>query len=375
MSGLRWLVAVHALDRTGPPVLARSWIRWCLDAHPEDDVQVVAMRNGELLDSFLDLCPTRVLLAPHEGWDPAGPSGPRGDQFAEMLADLTGFDAVVLFSISAAQVLPFLPSPTPPVVAWTLEHGEDLHWFRTTPELMSRVDHWIVGAEGTRDQLRPLLGADVPIALAPEFVDPPVEIPVEKRENCRAALGVPRDALLVMGAGIATMRKAPDLFLEVALAAWRQGADRLRFVWMGGEQDELFPLISDEALRLGLSNFRVMGSVTDIHPWFAAADVLLHPARVDAFPLVCLHAAGLGTPVVAFEESIGVAEMFGDDFAGASYPDVEALAEVVASLVDDEARADLAARQRARVTAAFTATTAAPILYDELVGAIGGRAT
>jgi glycosyltransferase involved in cell wall biosynthesis len=35
-------------------------------------------------------------------------------------------------------------------------------------------------------------------------------------------------------------------------------------------------------------------------PWLAAADVMLHPARLDAFPLVCLHAAFAGTPTIRF---------------------------------------------------------------------------
>ena len=77
---------------------------------------------------------------------------------------------------------------------------------------------------------------------------------------------------------------------------------------------------------MGLGHFALVESVPDLTPWLAAADVFLHPARLDAFPLVCLHASLAGTPVVTFRGVGGTDEMFGDDAAGPGYPDVEAMA-------------------------------------------------
>lgn len=361
----RWRVAVHALDRTGPPVLARGWVRWLRQHRPADEVEVVAFRGGPLLDDFIRLAPVHVLLDPDEPWDHGRPDSSRVDVVRRRAAGLGPADSTLLVSVAAGQVLPYVDRGGD-VVAWVVEQGEDLHWLDPPLALDRRVDRWIAGSGGTRAEL---VERGLPVdGVAPEFVEH-AEVAPEVAARCREATGVAGGEMLVVGAGIGTFRKAPDLFVEAALL-WRRGRQGLpaTFVWLGGERDAMTGRVRREADRLGLSSVRFVGDVVDVAPWLAAADVLLHPARLDAFPLVCVTAAALGTPVVGFDGVGDLREMLRDAFVGPRYPDVAALVDEVANLADPTRRHGVGARQREVVSSRFLAQHAAPALLETLTG-------
>jgi glycosyltransferase involved in cell wall biosynthesis len=365
----RWRIVVHALDRTGPPMLARAFLRWLRVHHPEHGVDVVAFRGGELLVDLLELAPVRVVLDPEEPWDWTEPDPARIAHLAPRMAGLPPVDATLLVSVAAAQALPFLaPAGSGPVVTWSVEQGEDLH--RGADD---RTARWLAGSRGTHEELVARLPRDTPVWMVPEFVEWPEPPTPLVREHCRRALGVTGDELLVVGAGIATVRKAPDLFLEVALAHQRCGRPvPMRFVWLGGDRDPFFHTVRSESHRLGLDDVRFFGSVVDVVPFLAAADVVLHPARLDSFPLVCLHAAGVGTPVVAFSGVGGVPDMLGDAFCGAAFPDVAGLYRSLIELADGVRREQLGAAQRENVLHRFTAEVGSPVVLEQLEAAVEG---
>lgn len=363
---MRIRILLHALDRTGPPMLAITFARWLARTHPSHSIDWVAFRGGDLLDAALDLGPATVLLDPRAGWDHQDP--PESDRRAALeRAKATGpVDVALAVSVAGGQVLPYLPSPGPPLVTWSVERGADLHWVDSPVGLRSHTTSWLAGSAGTQDELRSLLGGEVDVTLCPEFVED-VEVDVVDVDRRRRLLGVTsQSGLLVVGAGIATIRKAPDVFLELALGAARRHGPIDRFVWFGGEHDPMFTDLLAESRRLGLSHVRFMGNVVDVVPWLAAADVLAHTARLDAFPLVGLHAALVGTPVVGFSDSGGLAEMLGCGLVGAPYPDVASLLDALDGLRDSHARSRVASEQRAAVVERFTAQTAAPKLLEHL---------
>jgi len=361
----RWRIVVHALDRTGPPVLARSFIHWLHRTHPDHLIDVVAFRGGELLDDLMRVCPVRIVLDPEEAWDWREPNHERVAQLLSRTAGLPEVDATLLVSVAAAQALPFLPSSGCPIVTWVVEQGEDLHLDGVTS-----TDQWLAGSQGTRDELLARLPAGTDVRIAPEFVETPTVPDPELAQRCRIALGAADGELLVVGAGIATVRKAPDLFLEVALAHERAtSGSPAHFVWLGGERDEMFHRVRLESIRLGLDHVRFFGGVVDVVPFLAAADVFLHPARLDAFPLVCLHASALGTPVAAFSGAGGVPEMFGDAFFGAPFPDVVALTGCVRELHDPDRREAIGQAQRAHIIERFTAEVGGPAVLEQLIAA------
>lgn len=364
---MRIRVCVHALDRTGPPMLARALIDWIQAAQPDTKIEVVAFRGGALLSEFVDRAPTVVALHPFESWGDREPSEAVVARIHARLGTLAPVDATLLVSVSAAQVLPYLPgapSDWGVVAAWVVEQGEDLHWLDPPHSVGRHIDRWIAGSDGTRRELE-LRGVTATISVAPEFVDVPSPPDPDATAARRQHLGVQPGELLVIGAGIATHRKAPDLFVEVALACARSGL-QARFVWIGGEHDELFALLCDEIDQLGLGQLTMVGSVEDLDTWIAAADVLVHPARLDAFPLVCLHAAALSVPVVGFAGTGWLEEMFGDAAVGAPFPDVQGLVTAMVSMTDLADRTEIARAQTGAISRHLSGDTAGPIILDVL---------
>jgi glycosyltransferase involved in cell wall biosynthesis len=358
-----WRIVVHALDRTGPPVLARALLRWLSDTHPEHTTDVVAVRGGPMEEDLAPLTDVRVLLDAHAPGVP--PEGPDRDAVTERLHGLPTAEATLLVSVAAAQALALLPPG--PVATWSVEAGEDLHWLEGLAELRERTSTWLAGSAVTEGELSARLVAGTPVHLVPEFIERPAAADPDRRADLREGLGAGHGEHLVVGAGIATWRKAPDLFLEVALAHRRRSDRAARFTWIGGADDELHPLVRAEVRRLAPETVRCAPSVVDIDAHLAAADVLAHPARLDSFPLVCLHAAACGTPVAAFDRAGGVPEMFADAYCGAPYPDVTALADIVERLLADPAhRTEVAAAQQERVLQNFVADAAAPLVLEHL---------
>lgn len=361
-----WRVVLHALDRTGPPTLGAAWLRWLSStgAHTAD---VVAVRGGPMraeLESLSCVTDVRVLL------DPTDPPIVDADVPAPARVRVGGLppaEATLLLSVAAAQALPVLP-PTP-TVTWSVEAGEDLHWVERPLGLAARTTRWCAGSRTTLEDLRTLLPG-VPIGLLPEFVDDPGPAPSALVAARRATLTAGAPTVTVVGAGIATYRKAPDLFLEVLVAHRRRHGDACRATWIGGEDDPLHRLVRAEARRVAGGAVSFVPSVPDLPAWLAAADVFLHTARLDSFPLVCLQAALAGTPVLSFSGTGGVEEMFGDAHAGAPFPDVGGLADRLERLRSDPAaRDEVAAAQRERVRSAFVTDVAAPAVLDELATA------
>ncbi len=370
----RCRVALHALDRTGPPVLGLTFVRWLRAQHPEVRVDVVAFRGGELAGACTQLAPTTILLDPEEPWDHADPPP---DRCADLLAAtrrLDPVDVTLAVSVAAGHSLPYLLDRSGAVVCWAVEQGEDLHWLDGPADLRNRTGRWLAGAPEVAAELRSRLDADTPVHVVPEFVDRRRAVDDLQVAHCRGALDPTGSELLVVGAGIATHRKATDLFHEVAVVHDRVAGGPTAWAWLGGERDPLFHRVLDEARRGPVRRFRMFGTVDDIVPWLAAGDVLLHPARLDAFPLVCLHAAFAGTPVVAFSGVGGVTEMFGPAFCGAPYPDVSGLAEMLESLRDRKVRDDLAGAQSTWAAERFGTDAAAPRLLDHLVATAAGSA-
>lgn len=361
---------MHALDRTGPPMLALALVRWMRRHRPDDELHVVAFRGGPLEHDLSPFAPVTVLLRPSEPWDHTRPPPERRAAILERTRRLPRMSATLLVSVAGAQVLDLLDAHGP-VVTWVVEQGEDLHWLDPPVDLAVRSAHWLAGSCGTRDELADRLAGRLDraptIAVAPEFIEPVAPDPTAvaaRRAQLRAAMPA-----VVVGAGIGTHRKGADLFVEAALASQRRRPGAARFCWIGGEHDPLVPRLRDEVDRLGLHD--VVGfvdAVPEIDTWLAAADVFLHTARLDAFPLVCLHAASVGTPVVSFSGCGGVEEMLGPTFLGAPYPDVTALTEVLHEVLDRPTGP--AEAQRRRVLGSFVADLAAPTVAAALDGVL-----
>lgn len=362
---MRVRLLVHALDRTGPPMLARALLRWIAENRQDLRLDVVAFRGGALHDDFAELAPTTVVLEDSEPWDHCSPDPARVEELSADLARLGDVEVTLSVSVAGGQCLPLLAEPAR-LVTWVVEQGEDLHWLDPPVSVATRTDRWLAGSRSTAAELRTRLGPDVPIDVAVEFVEPAAPLPEEAERLRRELLDAP-EHLLVIGAGIGTWRKAPDLFLDAGLAFSRVSEIPARFVWVGGEDDPLLPLVRQSANDLGVADrFRWVDNNDELERYLLAADVMLHPARLDAFPLVCLHAASVGTPVVSFAGVGGVTEMFEDTFEGVGYPDVEGLARRIDELHRSGALQKVGDAQRRHVSERYLSTVGAPGLIERV---------
>ncbi len=176
----------------------------------------------------------------------------------------------------------------------------------------------------------------------------PAEI-ARQRDAIRRAVAGRGDVPVVLGLGTLSMRKAPDLFVACAQAvAGALGADRVRFVWIGGRPkphpEGNYPdWIADHVKRAGLGGtVAFLDEVEDLDGAFAASALLLVPSRLDPFPNIAMDAALAGVPPICFSGANGFADyLAADDRTRAlavPYLDVAAAAAVVIDLLRDPAR-------------------------------------
>ena len=141
------------------------------------------------------------------------------------------------------------------------------------------------------------------------------------------------------------------------VAVARNLADRADFVHVGpfehDQSDALGPAEIDEIVRCGLVTF--IGSVDDVRPYLASADIVVLPSYREGIPRVAMEAAASGCPVVAYDIR-GVREVI-DPASGLLVPrgDVETLTTVVGDLLGDEPRRRVLGQQaQTRVVARFS---------------------
>ena len=124
------------------------------------------------------------------------------------------------------------------------------------------------------------------------------------------------------------------------VAVARALAGQADFVHVGpfehDQSDALTPAEIDEIVRSGLVTF--IGSVDDVRPYLASADIVVLPSYREGIPRVAMEAAATGCPVVAYDIR-GVREVI-DPASGLLVPrgDVTTLTAVVSEMIGDEAR-------------------------------------
>ncbi len=129
------------------------------------------------------------------------------------------------------------------------------------------------------------------------------------RDKVRNELGIAREALIVLGVGIADGRKGFDLF---AKCAKRLQDPRVCFVWVGNLETPLFWEILSMCKNAGLIEKKrvvFIPAVEDVGKYFAAADLYLLTSREDPFPSVVIEAMDAGVPVIAFEDCGGYVDI------------------------------------------------------------------
>ena len=200
------------------------------------------------------------------------------------------------------------------------------------------------------------------------------------REEIRARLGVPSDAVVFGGMGTTDWRKGPDLFLHVAQTVRKSAVgERARFVWVGGNgpNDARQQELSQDIAAAGLSGYvHLVGPQTNPAEWFETFDVFVLTSREDPFPLVCLEAASRGRPTLCFAGAGGEPEFVEDDCGFVvPYLDVATMAARAVELIESpDLRTRLGETAKTKALARHDLDVAAPKLLAILESLLdGGR--
>jgi glycosyltransferase involved in cell wall biosynthesis len=148
---------------------------------------------------------------------------------------------------------------------------------------------------GARSYERWLGAADNTIMVVPNAVMEPIE--TISQEQARRRLGIPQDALVVVGVMRLASEKDPLTWISVLarLASW---SPKVLGIIVG--DGELGPEVSEAIASSGAADrFRMAGRTSDVGTFLTAGNLLLLTSLVEGMPNVVLEAQAHGTPVVA----------------------------------------------------------------------------
>lgn len=364
----RVLTVLHAPERTGPPLFALRYLHWLREQRPEWHTDTLFLDGaGDLVPAFEDL--GEVLVEP--GW--SGSRSPnRGDvrRVRRRLRDRCGpIDLAHVHCAGSMAVMPLLSDVPVLCHLHELSVGLDFHLSRPARRHLTDARRYVAVSDAVRTEFLTRFDTVPPGRVEQQwgFVDGST-LAVQPDLG---ALGADRSELVVVSAGVRHWRKAPGLFLRVAHRARVLHPDRRwRFVWVGGGGGGGGATdCARLAQRDGLGDVvEFIDHIADPLPLLAAADVFLHTAREDAFPLVCVEAAALGRPIVSFENG-GAAELIRRSGCGrvVPFPDVDAMVGALAHLADEPAeRKALGARAADFAAAHLVLDRRGPGLLDTM---------
>jgi glycosyltransferase involved in cell wall biosynthesis len=170
----------------------------------------------------------------------------------------------------------------------------------------------------------------------PNGVDTEVFCP-GNRQAARRALGLPADAQILLSTGHA-IHKNPWKDMATVLSA----LERLNVNLQTHQAPLIFLALGQQTPPQRVGRVQVLGvpyvdDVGRVAEYYRAADIYVHAARADTFPLAVLEAMACGTPVVATEVG-GIPEQINNGQTGLLMPlgDHIALADAMTRLLDDE---------------------------------------
>lgn len=212
--------------------------------------------------------------------------------------------------------------------------------------LATGVTRWIVVCEASRRRLI----ADGISRDRIDLVWPASELVPDRdpagATRVRAELEIPNSSAMVLVVGRLEDAKNPLLAIEAVRRA--SAAHPLALVFAGSGA------LRDQVLRAGSAagvELRCLGDRSDIARLLAAADLVLHPSRAEAIPLVLLEASAAGVPLVATAVG-GVPELWRHGIEAWLAPSADAVglaAGIRATLEDPGATRSRTAAAQARV--------------------------
>jgi UDP-glucose:(heptosyl)LPS alpha-1,3-glucosyltransferase len=232
-----------------------------------------------------------------------------------------------------------------------------------------RLKAVICNSEMVRREIARRFGTDASrLVLIRNAVDPAVFHPGlrgEMRDAVRQQLAIPRLAKVVLHVGSGFERKG----VRQLLAALARAAHEPWAIVVG--RDKRLPRYVDHARALGIADrVRFVGAVSDVRPYYAAADVFVLATLYDPQPNAALEAMACALPVVTTPRC-GAAELLEEGVSGflRDALDVPGLAGAVDHIDLGHARAmGMAAREAVSAYAPQSMAREYLGLYARLLG-------
>jgi glycosyltransferase involved in cell wall biosynthesis len=230
-------------------------------------------------------------------------------------------------------------------------------------------------SEAERDELVDFVGphARSRIRVIRNGVELPPRLPVGDRAAARARLDLPASATVGVYVGSLMPHKDPLVAARAAAAVAREGASLTLVMAGDGPLRPDLERVSEEA---GGQVLRLLGQRNDIQTILSAADFFVLPSHREGLSFAVLEAMSLGLASVV-SDAPGNPEAVGDTGIVVPCGDVDGFAAAFRRLLDDEqGRAALGERARARVAEHFTAeqmVRGTRELYDEVIAVRPGR--
>ena len=331
-----------------------------LAADPDLHCRVVIRHDGPLTPAFANLASTIIL--PNGSETP-----PDTDLLVEILysfRDLSVPRAVMLNSAGMPEVAATVGALGIELVAWLHEPPLSIDSLlggdRSMRALATSASRIVTPSAAAREALvsRYALPGERVVVLADGVPEPPALDAREARLALRQGLGLPPDALIVLGSGGVEFRNGTDLFIRVANRVIVQGlrqdapASALRqafFLWIGSPEDPLFAVLCQNDIdRIGLSDrIRLLGVQPDAG-FLLAADLYLLTSREAVTGSAGIQAQLSGLPIVGFRgcaaglpentTTASAREVAASRLVEVDYLDLEAMSDAVVAIGDRPAR-------------------------------------
>jgi len=177
-------------------------------------------------------------------------------------------------------------------------------------------------------------------------------------------------SLLVGASGGVNLRKGYDLFIAVAKAVTVQYSHLgIRFEWVGKFPNKLTQFeVESDILKSGLKEIiDFKGEVVNPLKKFKTFDLFLMTSREDPFPLVCIEAGSLGTPIICFEGATGTEEVLKQGGGKiVDYMNIQAMAFEVFNYANNRNSLYLDSLHAHNTFKEFSIENQAPKLYEVL---------
>jgi len=336
----------HDSSRTGAPMVLLNFLEW-LKKQNIYDLEILSKKVGPLEVSFRELAVVHSPVKKNilkRGIKKVVSKITRSSSGYKLPSTLSNkkFDLIYLNTIDCLDITRLLFEKfNCPIICHVHENDFTIkaHYpNHFTENNISYITRFIAVSKSTKNNL--INNHNIPeekISLVYELINAEkIKQPTISVKQVKAKLGLANE-FIVGGSGLSTWRKGIDLFVQVAIELNKiKPGNNIKLIWVGNIEEEQFRSRYDyESQLLGVNDKIIFtGVVPDVQNYFQIFDVFALTSREDPFPLVALEAAAQKKPIILFDNSGGMPELFehGEGGIVVPYVDVVAMANAILDL-------------------------------------------